>query len=158
MAVRSAQVGHQDDRSGACIIEVAMMTIHSEVNGIWLVCIRLESTCGNMRLALLDSILDSRQRSDDSLQCQRSQTKNIISYASLFIWHLHRTRPQALAHSRVGDLVGLLVLRNVEIDPDQDLFALEGDVGDGELAREGHGDWMRGMVLYIECVMWMSRE
>lgn len=44
------------------------------------------------------------------------------------------------AHSRVGDLVGLLVLRNVKVDPDEDLFALEGDVGDGELAREGHGD------------------
>lgn len=65
--------------------------------------------------------------------------RNIISYAFLFIWHLHKARPRPLAYSRVGDLVGLLVLRNVEIDPDEDLFALEGDVGDGELAREGHG-------------------
>ena len=32
VAVRSAQVGHQDDRSGACIIEVAMMTINFEVH------------------------------------------------------------------------------------------------------------------------------
>lgn len=65
--------------------------------------------------------------------------QNIISYAFLSIWHLHKARPQALAHGRVSDLVGLLVLRNVKVDPDEDLFALEGDVGDGELAREGHG-------------------
>jgi hypothetical protein len=65
--------------------------------------------------------------------------QSIISYAVLFHWHLHKARPRPLAHGRVGDLVGLLVLRNVEIDPDEDLFALEGDVGDGELAREGHG-------------------
>ena len=45
---------------------------------------------------------------------------------------------------RVGDLVGLLVLRNVKVDPDEDLFALEGDVGDGELAREGHGGCVCG--------------
>lgn len=37
-------------------------------------------------------------------------------------------------HSRVSDLVGLLILRNVKVDSDEDLFPLQRDVGDGELA------------------------
>lgn len=44
----------------------------------------------------------------------------------------------ASTYGGVGDLVGLLVLGNVEVDPDEDLFSLERDVGDGELAGEGH--------------------
>jgi hypothetical protein len=35
-------------------------------------------------------------------------------------------------HSRVRDLVGLLVHGNVKVDTHQDLFALELEVGDGE--------------------------
>jgi hypothetical protein len=86
-----------------------------------------------MGLALLDSILDGRQRSDDSLQ--RCRTSCTVS-----LYTAHCTRSLICGtYSRVGDLVGLLVLRNVKVDPDEDLFALEGDVGDGELAREGHG-------------------
>lgn len=43
-------------------------------------------------------------------------------------------------YSRVGDLIGLLVLGNVKVDTDQNFFALQRGVSDGEFAREGHFD------------------
>lgn len=45
---------------------------------------------------------------------------------------------ESTTHSRVRDLVGLLVHGNVKVHPDQNLFALELEVGNSELGSERH--------------------
>jgi len=42
-------------------------------------------------------------------------------------------------HGGVGDLVRLLVHRDVEVDSDKNSLSLEGDVLDGKLGGERHG-------------------
>jgi hypothetical protein len=78
---------------------------------------------------LVKGILDGGQSSNDSLRHERISSQHDKTTSLPFLPH---------THGRVGDLVGLLVLRNVKVDSDEDLFSLEGDIGDSELARERH--------------------
>lgn len=76
-----------------------------------------------MMHTLLDGVFDGRQRRDDSLHPSSARLHPLQRFAT---------------HSRVRNLIRLLVHGNIKVDTHQHLFALELEVGDCEFRGEGH--------------------
>lgn len=76
-----------------------------------------------MMHTLFNGVFDRRQRRDDSLHPHQ---------------HFSHHLPRFATHSRVRNVIRLLVHGNIKVDTHQHLFALELEVGDGEFRGEGH--------------------
>jgi hypothetical protein len=79
---------------------------------------------------MVERVFDRGERGDDALRC--AGEISVLLYA----------RCSGRAHRGISDLA--VLLRDVEVDADENALALEVEVGDRELVRERHGERGRG--------------